>query len=175
MVVDRSTANPISKEEIIGNSYGCFILTSCCLTNQRIRRWRQARLVQSTSRAILNADQFDVSYIMTTNEATASDLEAFLIGKRKSDAHLGSDDLEILKRERNNLSYLIYAYFVLVAAWFYVIGAYSSMIGSHPSLRLFASLFLIAGATLLNNRYRKLESYLYLLAARAILENRQVG
>jgi hypothetical protein len=30
------------------------------LTNQRIRRWRQARLVQGTSRAILNADQFNV-------------------------------------------------------------------------------------------------------------------
>jgi chloramphenicol 3-O phosphotransferase len=35
-----------------------------CLTNQRIRRWRQARLVQGTSRAILNADHFNVSHSM---------------------------------------------------------------------------------------------------------------
>jgi hypothetical protein len=73
------------------------------------------------------------------------------------------------------LSYLIYAYFVLVAGWFYVVGAYSSKIGSHPSLRLFAPFFLVAGAALLNNRYRKLEGYLYFLAARTISENRKDG
>jgi hypothetical protein len=112
---------------------------------------------------------------MTTNEATAIDLEAFLTGKRKSEAHLGFDDLEILKRERNNLSYLIYAYFVLVAVWVYVVGAYSGKIGNHPSLRIFALFLLIAGAALLNNRYRKLEGYLYLLAARAILNADQLN
>jgi hypothetical protein len=36
------------------------------LTNRRIRRWRQARLVRGTSRAILNADQFNVRQPMKT-------------------------------------------------------------------------------------------------------------
>jgi hypothetical protein len=112
---------------------------------------------------------------MTPNEATASDLEAFLTGKRKTEAHLGSGDLEILKRERNNLNYLIYAYVVVVAAWFYAIGAYSSKIGSHPWPRFIVLFLLTAGAALLNNRYRKLEGYLYLLAGRAGLENRKNG
>jgi hypothetical protein len=55
--------------DIVGNRKNpgeCIHKIGRCITNQRIRRWRQARLVRGTSRAILNADQFNVSQLVNS-------------------------------------------------------------------------------------------------------------
>jgi hypothetical protein len=80
-VCRRLVRNGLSPPTVWRRAFVCGDLNAVitqhkCLTNHRIRRFRQARQVRGTSRAILNADQFNVRpNLSSANAASMRPLE----------------------------------------------------------------------------------------------------